>query len=336
MYDHLFKLAVQPADNPSSVADLSKYDRYLITPVDHDYAGKTSAMWNAAHRRLGIDAAMAMVVSDSSNAPALFEAFRADPRYIGGGLGAGFKELATRYLDELTPVAKAMGAANIVKKTPEGMLVGDNTDGIGYAKSLEDVLASQAKKLMGARVLILGAGGTARAIAFALASKGVLLTIFNRTASKADELARAVNAFVGREIAVGGDRTRIAEVLPFQTAVISTIDNAHSPLDAYSPLGDMPMPVTPESVVRNLSQSEELLKAVPQGFVVSDIRLRNSLVPLLAQADKLGLPILTGTPMVLNQGVIAFEWLYQDLLKEKGVGSKEIAEIMQSAVEPKQ
>jgi shikimate dehydrogenase len=224
-----------------------------------------------------------------------------------------------------------MGAVNIIKKNGQNRLIGDNTDGMGYARSLEDVLAVLGRPLKDARVLILGAGGSGRAIAFALADAGALLTILNRTEPKAHELAEALNAHFRSVVAVGGGRDLIPSALGEADAVVSVIDDAASPLDAYSTIGDMELPVTEESIRRNRETAEGLLKKARTSLVVSDIRIRKGPTAMLAQAQELGFPTLDGIPMVVNQGVAAFWWLYREQLFARGVAQTDVAQVMRTA-----
>ena len=93
-------------------------------------------------------------------------------------------------LDELSKAAQIIGAVNTIVVRDDGTLFGENTDGKGFVQALKN----QGVTLEGKNVMVLGAGGAARAIAvecaFAGASK---MTIVNRTKEKADELAAVIN-----------------------------------------------------------------------------------------------------------------------------------------------
>ncbi len=330
--EHLV-LAQMPAANPTSIEELLHWVNYTLTPIDHDYPGKTPALWNALYKKFGIDAIMAMVVGSPASVHDIIASCRNDPKYMGGGSGSGFKELVINELDDTTPLAKAIGAVNVIKRESDGRLIGDNTDGTGYAESLAHVLSNQGQELKCSRVLILGAGGTGRAIAFALADRGASLVILNRTKSKAVELSQSVNAHFGKIAAIGGDRELIAEYLPSCAAVVSVIDDATSPLDEYSTLGIMDLPVTAESLETNRVSAAELLSTARPSLIVSDIRLRTKETPMLQQARELSFATLDGVPMVLNQGVAAFWWLYGDQLTERGVTKEDVAESMREVVQ---
>jgi shikimate 5-dehydrogenase len=272
-----------------------------------------------------------MLLAKPEQVELIMKVMKHDPRYRGGGAGVGFKQAVIPSLDKVTPLAKAMGAVNIIKKTKGGKLVGDNTDGTGYVRSLELLFAEQGRTIKGAKILILGAGGSGRAIAFALAKRGAQLTILNRTVEKATELAKAVNKYAGSNLATGGGRFFIPTILPLQDAVVSVVDDAHSPLDKYSPLGDMEQPVTPSSVKKNLEQTTKLFRKAQPSLIVSDIRIRKNETPMLAEARKHNLRVLDGIPMVVYQGVAALWWLHKKELKEHDVRIADVGEVMWKA-----
>ncbi len=103
------------------------------------------------------------------------------------------KEAVIEHLDDMSSVARTLGAVNCVALT-EGRIVGHNTDGDGCCDALEQ---QGGLGLGGARVLLLGAGGTARAVALALALRGARVAVRNRTTANVDRLVAAVTAHPG-------------------------------------------------------------------------------------------------------------------------------------------
>ena len=97
------------------------------------------------------------------------------------------KEKILRYLDGCDPLAASIGAVNTVVVRGGGKLYGYNTDYVGVLRALERRIP-----LRGSRVLILGAGGAARAVAFALGQGGASVCIWSRRAGRAKTLARVV------------------------------------------------------------------------------------------------------------------------------------------------
>ena len=183
-------------------------------------------------------------------------------------------------LDEITPEAKSTGAVNTIR-CRNGWMAGTNTDGEGLLKSLqEDLNWSPASK----QVLLLGAGGAARGIAFGLLNAGAeSLIIANRTLTKAKSLAGDCRA---------GFRKAKVEALP-----LDGLDGleVHLLVNATSVgMGDGASPVELEKV------------GVSEG--VADIVYSPLETPLLAQAKALGLPTANGLGMLLHQGWLAFKF----------------------------
>ncbi|MFZ0640999.1 MAG: shikimate dehydrogenase [Candidatus Acidiferrales bacterium] len=97
------------------------------------------------------------------------------------------KERILAHLDHIDPLARSIGAVNTVAVSANGKLFGYNTDSIGVLRALEGRLPPR-----GSRILILGAGGVARAAAFALAGAGASVAICSRRPERARQLAKAV------------------------------------------------------------------------------------------------------------------------------------------------
>ncbi|RMF36538.1 MAG: shikimate dehydrogenase, partial [Chloroflexi bacterium] len=111
--------------------------------------------------------------------------------FAGANVTIPHKEAVIPYLDEVTPAARAMGAVNTLLVRRENgttRLVGDNTDAIGF---LEDLRAAGFDPA-GRRCLVLGAGGGARAVVYALAQAGAHVTLHNRTPRRAQALVQAL------------------------------------------------------------------------------------------------------------------------------------------------
>lgn len=324
----ILTFAELPQDNPTTLdQDLPWYTVPLIA---EDYPAKTPAMWNAVYRELGMPDRNIMMVGKVEDAQDILTALKRDPRYVGGGAGVGFKDASVPFMNDLHSSASEVGAVNFISATPKGRLVGYNTDGVGYAESLVDVLAERAESLAGKNVLILGAGGTSNAVSFALARKGAVLTILNRTVGKAENLAgqinETLNLFGDTEVQFGGedqiaDRARTADVI-----VNVSTKGAVGPLQAYSALAP-----AEGDVAANLAAANAILKTLKPGCVISDIVLAKEPTPMMRAAKEAGFTTLDGLPMVINQGVEAFCILYHILLKKRGIEKSRIKEIMRSA-----
>ena len=308
------------------------FPRYTLPLIEHDYPAKTAAMWNSAYAAFGMAAANVMLVGNADRASVILDALRQDPRYLGGGAGVGFKQKVVDLLDERDALVDLVGSVNFVSKTEDGKLRGHNTDGVGYAVALEDVLRGRGECLPGKRVLMLGAGGTACAVAFALAERGVRLHIVNRTADKAAALASRVNAVYrdGCATASGDvDMDRLAATADIVVNV-STIGSA-GVLAEYVALGPVDLPATPDSLRRNRDQAMLILDRIPRSAILSDVVIADGGTPLLRSARGRGFQVLDGVPMVINQAVEAFWTLHGQELSPQQVCKGDVARTMRKA-----
>jgi 3-dehydroquinate dehydratase/shikimate dehydrogenase len=134
------------------------------------------------------------------------------------------KEAILRYLDDCDELAASIGAVNTVSVRANGKLFGYNTDYVGVLRALE-----RRMPLRGSRVLIFGAGGVARAIAFALSRAGASVGICARRAARATALARAAG---GEAIARKHLQSEVFDAIVNATPVGMYPAVEHSPLEA--------------------------------------------------------------------------------------------------------
>jgi shikimate dehydrogenase len=164
---------------------------------------KSPALWNAAFNRLGIRAVYLPFDVAAADVGALLAALKSSPRFMGVNVTVPHKMIVIDYLDGLDADAARIGAVNTIGKNAGGKLIGYNTDGAGFIDSILLPIPGErdpfVTSLDGMNVMLLGAGGSARAVAFHLSDhlgKGNLI-IANRTRAHADELAGAI-AKLGR------------------------------------------------------------------------------------------------------------------------------------------
>ncbi len=185
-----------------------------------------------------------------------------------------YKQAILKHLSDCEPLAAEIGAVNTVTVRNQGSLYGCNTDYVGVLRSLEKKL-----HLSRSRVLILGAGGSARAAAFALARSGAAVCICARRESAARKLARAV----------GG------EVIPrraLRTASFDAILNA-------TPVG-----MHPHAAISPLTPRELHCR------IVMDLIYRPERTQLLKLAAQKDIATVSGVEMFLAQGTAQWEiWM---------------------------
>ncbi|SFP19917.1 shikimate dehydrogenase [Salibacterium halotolerans] len=225
--------------------------------------------------------------------PAFYHAFDVMPEYLGDAL-QGLKALGVsgfnvtvphkievmQYLDGLDEEARLIGAVNTIVKEEKGW-IGYNTDGDGYVQSL---LSKVGSALPDSNILVIGAGGAARAVISALTGhKAEQVTITNRTFSKAEALQERM----AERAAVCALPTQQAEKeTPSFDIIINTTSVGMSPQTDR-----MPWPVD----------------GLKPGCVVSDLIYNPLKTKWLQEAQKRGADILNGTGMFVGQGAIAFE-----------------------------
>ncbi len=156
----------------------------VLHPVGHT---RSPAMHNAAFAALGIDAVyLAFDVEPAQLAAAIAGARALGTRQLA--VSIPHKQAVMEQLDEVDETARRIGAVNTVT-LENGRLIGTNTDWLGAVRALE-----RKRKLTGARAVVLGAGGTARAVTFGLHERGATVRILNRSEGRANELARDLRA----------------------------------------------------------------------------------------------------------------------------------------------
>jgi shikimate dehydrogenase len=193
----------------------------------------------------------------------------------GFGVSHPFKQRVISLLDGVDPVAERIGAVNTIVND-NGTLTGHNTDWVGAVKALEEV-----RSLSGARVLLLGAGGAARAIAFGLRERSAVVTIANRDRAKAEAVAADTRATA----APFDEASRAAAYdVVVNATTIGQMDQG--PASAASPL--------PADALR-------------AGLVVMDIVYKPVRTPLLVVAVDRGAVTVHGGRMLLHQAAAQFE-----------------------------
>jgi shikimate dehydrogenase len=186
------------------------------------------------------------------------------------------------HLDRLGTSAELIGAVNCVVRSGDE-LVGENTDGRGFVESLRPRLDPA-----GTRVVILGAGGAARAIAVELALAGAAeLTIANRSEERGRELVSHLE-----RVTAGVDARFLS--WPDWIAI---------------PACDVIVNATPIGLYPNVSaRVPVVLDSLAEGTLVADVIPNPPRTPFLAEAEARGLETIDGLEMLVNQGVLGVEY----------------------------
>jgi shikimate dehydrogenase len=249
-------------------------------PVGHSLSPRLHGHWFA---RYAVDGAYVPLPVRPED---LELAFRALPRlgFLGWNVTVPHKERAFALVDRRDAAAERMRAVNTVLVHPDGTLEGRNTDSVGF---LAHLLAEHPdRRPVAGPALVLGAGGAARAVAWALLEAGVpLLRLANRTAGRAAALAAELDrAFPGRVAGVGWPASAVAlDGLALLVNATSLGMKGQPPLDLD-------------------------LGPLPAATLVADLVYVPLETDLLAAARARGNPVLDGLGMLLHQAAAGFAW----------------------------
>jgi shikimate dehydrogenase len=259
----------------------------------------SQVMHDAAFAAAGIDARYVLLELEPEAVEGAIRDARG-PDWLGLGVTAPYKRVVAGLCDEVEPDARRIGAVNNVAKSPDGRLVGFNSDAPGFGAGVE---LAMGRSLVGAEVVVAGAGGAAHAVVFACLSRGARrVTIGNRSAAGAVALA---DRFAG----VGGTVGAAALDDPAFAAAHRSADLAVNA-------------TTVGMLDPGVAIAVELL---PDQATVFDLVYVPAETPLLRAARARGLRAANGSEMLIQQAAIAFE-------RWTGVGG--MADVMRAAVAP--
>jgi shikimate dehydrogenase len=230
------------------------------------------AMHNAALEHMGMAARYEARDITPENLKDALEHLRTSGAW-GANLSIPHKEAALEYLDEISEEARVIGAVNTVV-VQEGHLLGMNTDAPGFMRSLEDA----GVRVEGQDVVVLGAGGAARGVSWALKRAGARVMVWNRTPARAEALAEELGLDFCDEVSL---ETAIKQAHGLvNTTSVGLEDASTSPL----PNADW----------------------LPQHWVC-DIVYRPLETKLLRDAQSHGVLGVDGLGMLVHQGALALE-----------------------------
>ena len=237
---------------------------------------KTPKAINPIFAARGADVVCVPLQIPASSLAEAWRGLKAMPNLVAFGVTLPHKQSILDLCDSLDPVAARVGAVNVVRRERDGTLRGFQFDGKGFVRGLEanDVAITRRD------VLLIGAGGAAVAIAFALIEAGAAsITIFNRSRDKAEALAHTINGDFGRTIAQAGAPQPCAGAL-----VVNATSLGLKATDA--------LPLDPELLL--------------PGMTFADVIAEPETTPLLAEARSRGVVSISGIHMIEGQvGLIA-------------------------------
>ena len=248
-------------------------------PIEHSLS---PIMHNALFQDLKLDYAYLSFDVHPNYLKAAFEGIRA-LNIRGANITIPHKQNSLKYVDELDPLVRRIGALNTVKNE-NGKLIGRNTDALGAKKALADAKFDLKEK----RIIILGAGGAARAVIYAIKEEINELLIINRTYNKAKALADELKK----------DSNLKIEAHEYNEHSIGNLVQSTDILINTTPIGMYP----------NIKTSPLPKHALNKHLCVFDIIYNPLETQLLKDASDKGCKTLGGLDMLINQGALAFEW----------------------------
>ncbi len=248
-------------------------------PVSHS---RSPRMQNAALQALGLNWAYIPLPVRADDVADVLRGLRSCG-FVGINVTVPHKETVAALMDELRPAARASGSVNTVVFAEDGRMIGDSTDG----PAISSAIASEVGDLYRGDVLVLGAGGSARAAAAALAQDGCRVRIHARRPEAAQALAA--------DLASLGDVAAVADIPdPVGGVVVHC-----TPVGALVDPDGMPLPAS------------RLLDA----RVVVDLAYRADATPtpLITAAAEAGCAVVDGLEVLARQGAKALEiWTGED------------------------
>ncbi|MFD0682725.1 MULTISPECIES: shikimate dehydrogenase [unclassified Paenibacillus] len=246
-------------------------------PIRHS---KSPIMLNCAFEETGLNAAYAAFHILPGQLKDAVNGIRA-LQFRGVNVTIPHKLEVMDYMDEIDEGARVVGAVNTIVND-NGRLIGYNTDGIGYVRSLKEETGID---LNGKKVLMIGAGGAARGVGYALAKEGAAHIYFaNRTREKADELARTMSEFTSTS-GIGLDE--ISNVIGEVGLVVNNTSLGMHPNEDAVPMDT---------------------SLIGEHLVVSDLVYNPIITRFLRESEARGAKIHSGLGMFIYQGAYAFEY----------------------------
>jgi shikimate dehydrogenase len=218
------------------------------------------------------------------------------PQNVGANVTVPYKEAVLPLLDAVDDLAGSIGAVNTIVKRDDN-LVGFNTDAYGFAEALEREghLVPEGK-----RVVVLGAGGVARAVGFVLVQRKVAsLSITDGIFERATALAQNLVKYVKQAGPMAKDWEPNISAFQWQNLKSTkTLENCHLIVHCTT----IGMKDSPQE-----GQSPLSVEVIPKNVLVYDVVYNPWLTPLLELAQEAGANILGGLPMLVYQGAASFK-----------------------------
>ncbi len=247
-------------------------------PIEHTLS---PIIQNAAFKALDLDYVFLAFKVSPNQVDKAIAGMRA-LEIVGLNVTMPHKEAVIKNLDQIDENAKFLNAVNTIHNK-DGQLIGYNTDGIGAIKALKE----NGSNPKGKKILLLGAGGSARAIAYALAKQTDELIILNRTVSVAKKIVNLLNKTLNKKI--------LADSLTTQK------------IREHIQQSDILINATSVGMKPNSNQSLIPKQLIKPKMTIMDIVYNPVETKLAREAKSAGAKVVSGTEMLIYQGAASFE-----------------------------
>ena len=257
----------------------TRFITLIGTPLTQSFAAR---MQNAAYKAINNNVLYFYTETDNSHLGEIIKGIRHMPSIIGCAITKPNKVEVLQYLDELDPLCAKMGACNTIVKTSDGKLVGYNTDGLGFYRSITEEAGI---KIEGNTFYCIGAGGAGRAIcsilAYHHAAKIYITDIFP---SSSESLVHDINT----------NFAQVAELVPYGD---------------YTKVKDCNIVINASGVGMGKTEGQTPLPAefINSNHFYFDACYNPDKTQFLMNAEEKGCRILNGLGMSLYQGVVQIE-----------------------------
>ena len=208
------------------------------------------------------------------------------------------KQNVIQFLDDLTPTARSIGAVNTIY-LKEGRLIGENTDAPGFLLDLKRLLVKDGQQIENKNALVLGAGGSSRAVVYALLNDGWNICLAARRVEQAQQLAASLTNF------------------PLPITVIE-FSNLGTDLDSLLSPASLLVNTTPAGMSPHVDQSPWPADLpLPPRAAIYDLVYNPRQTKLVSDARRQGLSATSGLGMLVEQAALAFKiWTGRDPSRE--------------------